>query len=209
MSAPSAQGPRVFLDERAVLGAKTLRPALFLDRDGVINVDHGYVHRAEDTQWIPGIFELVRRARAAGYLCIVVSNQAGLARGYYTDAQFRAYTAWMHAEFARHGAPLDATYYCPHHPEAGLGDLKQDCACRKPQPGMFLAARDALGVDLPVSIMVGNQATDMQAALAAAVGRCYWLDGERDRAAEWGGKVIVAASLDDIMPAGEIAAQPG
>ena len=74
---------------------------------------------------------------------------------------------------------------------------------------MFLAARDALGVDMPASIMVGNQATDMQAALAAAVGRCYWLGGEHGRAAEWGGKVIVAASLDDIMPAGEIAAQPG
>ncbi|MBT2117219.1 HAD family hydrolase [Dyella sp. LX-66] len=208
MSVASAQGPRAFFDAHAVLASPVPRPALFLDRDGVINIDHGYVHLAEDTQWLPGIFELVRRARAAGYLCIVVSNQAGLARGYYSDEQFRAYTGWMHAQFAAQGAALDATYYCPHHPDAGLGELKQACACRKPQPGMFVAAREAFGIDMPASLMVGNQATDMQAALAAAVGHAYWLGGEQGTAARLGASVTSVASLDDILPGG-MAARSG
>jgi D-glycero-D-manno-heptose 1,7-bisphosphate phosphatase len=199
MSVSSVHGVRVFVDEQSVATSKVLRPALFLDRDGVINVDHGYVHRVEDTQWIPGIFELVKRARAVGRLCIVISNQAGLARGYYTDDQFRAYTSWMHAEFAKRHAPIDATYYCPHHPEAGLGELKQACLCRKPQPGMFLAARAAFGIDMPASVMVGNQVSDMQAALAAGVGRCYWLGVDQQCATRLGDKVVATFDLGGVV----------
>src|SRR5690606_1314353 len=85
--------------------------ALFLDRDGVVNVDHGYVHTPGRTEWVPGIFELARAARAAGYVLVVATNQAGIARGYYDEEQFRAYTRWVHARFAEEGAPLLATYY--------------------------------------------------------------------------------------------------
>lgn len=146
--------------------------ALFLDRDGVINVDHGYVHEPAATEWVPGIFEACAHAHAAGYLIVVVTNQAGIARGYYDVETFRAYTHWMHAQFAQRGAPLLATCYCPHHPAHGLGQWRTPCACRKPQPGMLLVARDAFAIDLAASVMVGDQPSDEAAARAAGIG-CY------------------------------------
>lgn len=146
------------------------RRALLLDRDGVVNVDHGYVHTPERTQWLPGIFDRVREARAAGYLPIVVTNQAGIGRGYYDEAAFFAYTAWMHAQFAAQGAPLLATYWCPHHPEAGGGGYRVACACRKPAPGMLLAAAAAFALDLSGSVLVGDKASDLAAGRAAGVG---------------------------------------
>lgn len=147
------------------------RKALFLDRDGVINVDHGYVHEAAATEWMPGIFDACAGAQRAGYVIVVVTNQAGIARGRYGVDTFLDYTRWVHEQFARHGAPLLATYWCPHHPEHGLGELRVACACRKPQPGMLLAARDAFGIDLAASTMVGDQPSDEAAARAAGIGR--------------------------------------
>lgn len=138
------------------------RRALFLDRDGVINVDHGYVHSRERTDWMPGIFETVAAATTAGLVCIVVTNQAGIARGYYDDAQFRRHTAWMHAEFRSRGVPLLATYYCPHHPDAS--PFACPCACRKPEPGMILAAAKDFDIDTAQSLMIGDKLSDIQAA---------------------------------------------
>lgn len=156
---------------QAQLAAAPLpRKALFLDRDGVVNIDHGYVHDAANTEFIPGIFDLVRDARAQDFLAIVVTNQAGIARGFYTQAQFLDYTRWVHARFAEAGAPLLATFYCPHHPTAGLRDLLRDCACRKPRPGMLLAAAEAFGLDLAASRLVGDSGKDLEAAEAAGVG---------------------------------------
>lgn len=146
------------------------RRALFLDRDGVINVDHGYVHTPQQTDWMPGIFDLVAAAHADGYLPVVVTNQAGIARGYYTEEDFLAYTAWMHGEFRRRHVPLAATYFCPHHPEAGLGEYKANCNCRKPQPGMLLAAVRELSLELERSVLVGDKETDVEAARRAGVG---------------------------------------
>lgn len=151
--------------------------ALFLDRDGVININHGYVHTPERTDWVPGIFDLARAARGAGYVLVVVTNQAGIARGYYTRAEFETYTRWMHARFEREGAPLLATYYCPHHPEAGIGELKVDCGCRKPAPGMLLRAIAEYRLDPSASVLVGDSGSDLQAAAAAGVGRAFLLDG--------------------------------
>lgn len=145
------------------------RRALFLDRDGVINRNHGYVHTPETTDWLPGIFERVRAASHAGYLPIVVTNQAGIGRGYYDEAAFLNYTAWVHARFAERGAPLLATYWCPHHPEAGLGEYLVACACRKPQPGMLLAAMREFGLDLSASALVGDAESDLEAARIAGV----------------------------------------
>lgn len=153
------------------------RRALFLDRDGVVNVDHAYVHRPEDTDWIPGIFTLVQDATAAGYLPIVVTNQAGIARGLYDEDAFRRYTAWMHAEFANRGAPLLATYHCPHHPTAGLGALRVACACRKPEPGMLLRAIGDWGIAPGASILLGDKQSDLAAAAAAGIGRALRVDG--------------------------------
>lgn len=151
------------------------RRALFLDRDGVINVNHGYVHRPEQTQWLPGIFELCRAARAAGFVLVVVTNQAGIARGLYTEEQFLEYTRWVHAQFRQNGAPLEATFYCPHHPDAGVGAGLIDCDCRKPEPGMLLSAARLLGLDLANSLLLGDTESDTQAAAAAGVGRAFLL----------------------------------
>jgi len=148
----------------------TLRRVLFLDRDGVINVDHGYVHTPERTDWVPGIFELCARAQRAGYERVVVTNQAGIARGFYTEAAFLAYTAWMHAQFEHRGVPLLATYHCPHHPTAGQGELTRECDCRKPRPGMILRAAREWGIDLGRSILVGDKPSDVRAAHEAGVG---------------------------------------
>jgi len=171
-----------FLDPHAgELLATVLAPrkALFLDRDGVINIDHGYVHTPERTEWVPGIFELCARAERAGYLLVVVTNQAGIARGYYGVEEFRTYTQWMHKQFALKGTPLIATYYCPHHPSAGLGILRLDCDCRKPKPGMILSAAQDLQLDLSACILIGDKPSDIAAAAAANVGRALLLeDGE-------------------------------
>ena len=155
---------------KAVLAATPApRRALFLDRDGVININHGYVHAPEQTDWVPGIFELVAKAHVRGYLPIVVTNQAGIGRGLYDEAAFLAYTAWMHAQFAARGTPLLATYWCPHHPEAGIGDYRVDCDCRKPRPGMLLQAIERFGIDPSRSLMIGDKQGDLDAAAAAGV----------------------------------------
>lgn len=138
------------------------RRALFLDRDGVVNEDLGYVHRIEDFHFRPGIFELCRAARAQGMALVVVTNQSGIGRGYYSEADFAALTEWMCARFALEGAPLDRVEHCP--------DV-QPSRRRKPGPGMILDAAAALGLDLAGSVMLGDRRTDMVAAAAAGVGK--------------------------------------
>ena len=164
------------------------RKALFLDRDGVININHGYVHTPEQTDWVPGIFELVAAAHAHGFLPIVVTNQAGIGRGLYAEAAFLDYTTWMHAQFAARGTPLLATYWCPHHPEAGIGDYRVDCDCRKPRPGMLLEAIARFDIDPARSLMIGDKQGDLDAAAAAGV--VARLLREQD----WG--VVLAGMLD-------------
>lgn len=153
-----------------------LGKALLLDRDGVINVNHGYVHTPEQTDWLPGIFELCALARDAGYALIVVTNQAGIARGFYDVAQFRAYTQWMHEQFAARGVPLLATYFCPHHPQAALDAWRLDCGCRKPQPGMILAALRDFHLQACNCILIGDKRSDQQAGRAAGIERSWLLD---------------------------------
>lgn len=151
------------------------RPAIFLDRDGVINVDHGYVSTPEATTWVPGIFDLCRLGQELGYVLLVVTNQAGIGRGLYTEAQFMSYTRWMLGEFTARGISVSAVYYCPHHADAGVGDYRTICCCRKPAPGMLLAAKEDYGLDLRRSVMIGDNVSDMQAGLAAGVGTCVRL----------------------------------
>ena len=146
-------------------------PALFLDRDGVINVDRGYVHQPEEVEFIYGIFELCRAARHAGYLRVVVTNQAGIGRGLYTERDFEALTDWMRQRFDAEGAPLDGVYYCPTHPTAGVGVYRIESDRRKPAPGMILQAARDLAIDLPASILVGDKESDIEAGRRAGVGR--------------------------------------
>jgi len=146
-----------------------VKRALFLDRDGVINVDTGYVHRIEDFTFIDGIIELSRDRVERGWALVVVTNQAGIGRGYYGEQAFETLTAWMCGRFQAAGAPLDAVYHCPYHPEHGIGTYRQDSFDRKPNPGMLLRARDELGIDLSRSAIVGDTPTDMLAARRAGV----------------------------------------
>lgn len=170
---------RRYLDPRAEQLLPVQTGVLMLDRDGVLNIDDGYVHRAEDTRWVDGAFEALVRAHESGWRCIVVTNQAGIARGYYTEAEFLAYTAWLHEEFARRGCPLLATFYCPHHPTAGSGVWLRSCCCRKPAAGMPSAALDAFDVDPARVIFVGDKPSDRAAARAAGIARFVPADGAR------------------------------
>lgn len=147
-----------------------MRRALFLDRDGVINVDHGYVCRIEDFQFIDGIFELVAQAVSRDYLVVVVTNQAGIGRGYYTEADFHHLMAWVAEQFELRAGRLDKVYFCPFHPTHGIGDYLRDTPMRKPGPGMIQQACAELDIDAGRSMLVGDNLTDMQAGLAAGVG---------------------------------------
>lgn len=146
-----------------------LRRAAFLDRDGVINLDRGYVIRREDFQFVPGVLDAARRICDMGFLLVVASNQSGIGRGLYSEAEFNALTAWMRSEFLAAGAPLAGVYFCPHHPTEALGEYRRSCGCRKPAPGMLLAAARDLGIDLQSSAMFGDKDSDLEAARAAGV----------------------------------------
>jgi len=147
-----------------------MRPrALFLDRDGVINIDAGYTYRIETFHFVDGVFDLCRTAHALGYLLIIVTNQAGIGRGYYTEADFQHLTAWMRDRFAAEGAPLSAVYHCPYHPDGAVERYRRVSDLRKPGPGMILKVRDEWPIDMDASFMIGDRDIDMQAAAAAGI----------------------------------------
>jgi D-glycero-D-manno-heptose 1,7-bisphosphate phosphatase len=144
--------------------------ALFLDRDGVINVDRGYVHRPEDFEFVDGVFSVVHRAAELGLCTVVVTNQAGIARGFYSESDFESLTRWMCRRFSAEGAPLTAVYHCPYHAE-GLGQWRvADHPDRKPNPGMLKRAISELSLDARRSLLVGDQETDILAARSAELG---------------------------------------
>lgn len=150
-------------------GAGPVKAAAFLDRDGVINIDRGYVFRREDFEFVPGTLDAARELKSMGLALVVVTNQSGIARGYYGPEQFHALTDWMKETFAAHGAALDGVYFCPHHPSEGEAPYRQDCNCRKPAPGLLLDAARDLDIDVRRSALFGDKASDLQAALAAGV----------------------------------------
>jgi len=139
--------------------------ALFLDRDGVVNVDHGYTCRIEDFLFTEGLFPFLRAMQAKGYLPVIVTNQSGIGRGYYTEEDFEVLTAWMLTKMREAGIKIgrDQVFHCPHRPDAG-------CDCRKPKPGMLLAAQSRFGIDMADSWMVGDKPSDLEAAQRAGVG---------------------------------------
>lgn len=145
------------------------KPALLLDRDGVLNVDHGYVCSTDNLEWTAGAVEGVKAANDAGLLVLVITNQAGIARGHYTEQQFHGFMVWFNNELRAQGAHLDAWYYCPHHPTEGLGDLNVNCDCRKPAPGMVCQAMAHWQTDPRRCFLVGDKLSDLQAGQACGV----------------------------------------
>jgi D,D-heptose 1,7-bisphosphate phosphatase len=146
--------------------ASTLRPAAFLDRDGVLNVDHGYVHAIERLDWIAGAPQAVKLLNDAGYRVIVVTNQSGIARGYYDEAAVEAFHVHMQDALAAQGARIDAFYYCPHHPDGTVAALAIKCDCRKPGTGMLEQAAREWPIDRAKSFLIGDKDIDMAAAAA-------------------------------------------
>lgn len=154
--------------------------ALFLDRDGIINVDKHYVSDPTDFEWMPGIFTLAAAAHDLGALLIVVTNQSGIARGLYTEEKYQTLTAWMRARFEREGVPLAHVYHCPYL-KGGDGE---DHPLRKPNPGMLLAAQQDFDLDMSRCAMLGDKWTDMDAARAAGVGHAAIVGDARLQANE-------------------------
>jgi D-glycero-D-manno-heptose 1,7-bisphosphate phosphatase len=150
-----------------------LRPAAFLDRDGVLNEDLGYVHRVADFHWLPGAVAACRRLQNAGFALVVVTNQSGVARGLYTLADVEHLHAHMAQQLQAQGVKLTAVYACPHHPDGLPGPYRQTCDCRKPQPGMLLQALREHRLDPTQSVLFGDRASDLQAGQSAGVSRRF------------------------------------
>ena len=177
----------------------SLRPAVFLDRDGTLNREVSYLTRPDELELLPGAGQAVARLREAGYAVVVVTNQSAVARGFMTEADLGI----VHREFqnmlARCGAELDGIYYCPHHPECGNPPYRQDCTCRKPGPGLLLRAAAELGLDLARSVMVGDKLSDLQAGWNAGCRTVLVLTsyGEAHRATA---DAKTLARIDHIAP---------
>lgn len=147
-----------------------MNKALFLDRDGVININHGHVHTIEKFDFINGIFDLCRFFQNAGYLIFVITNQAGIGKGFYTLQEFKKLNQWMLDVFSNNGINIIKTYFCPHTPE----DM---CDCRKPNPGLILEAQKEYNIDLKKSVFIGDKESDMLAGKRANVGTLLHFKG--------------------------------
>ncbi len=145
--------------------------AAVLDRDGVINEDFGYVGKIEDFKFKEGIFELLKLLQELGFTLFIVTNQSGIARGYYTEDDFYKLTQWMIEEFKKLGIEIKDVRFCPHHP-----DITGECECRKPKPGMILDLSEKYGIDLKNSIMIGDSNRDIEAAINAGIKKTYLVE---------------------------------
>lgn len=148
-----------------------MQKALFLDRDGVINVEVNYLHKIEDFTFIDGIFDLCKYYQDLGYIIIVVTNQSGIARGFYDEDDFNRLTSWMIDEFKKNDIDVKKVYHCPHHP-----DFDSTCSCRKPNPGMLFNAIKDFDIDIKNSIIIGDKERDIEAGINAGVEESYLFD---------------------------------
>jgi len=162
-----------------------MNKALFLDRDGVINIEKNYLYKIDDFEFIDGIFELCKHFQELGYLIFVVTNQSGIARKYYSEDDFLKLTKWMLTAFKEHGIDIMKVYFCPHHPE-----ISGECHCRKPNPGMILDAAKEFDVDLSQSLLVGDKERDIEAGLNAGIKFSYLFDPTGDTKESKATKII-------------------
>jgi D-glycero-D-manno-heptose 1,7-bisphosphate phosphatase len=147
-----------------------MNKALFLDRDGTINVEKNYVYRIADFEFIPGVIDLIRSYYNSGYLIFVITNQAGIVKGFYTENDYNILTEWMKEEFFRNGIEITKVYHCPHHP-----DYNGQCMCRKPNPGMILQAIREFNIDSVNSILIGDKKSDILAGENAGIGKNLYI----------------------------------
>lgn len=145
-----------------------MRPAVFLDRDGTMIQEHQFLRRVEEVRWLPATIDAVGLLKRAGFAVCVTTNQSGIGRGLYTEADVQGIHEWMAGVLDEAGASVDAWFYCPHHPEAGVGEYRQACECRKPRAGMIRQAAERFPLDLSRSFVIGDRLTDV--GLAERVG---------------------------------------
>ena len=176
--------------------ASNTKRAIFLDRDGVINVDKGYVSVVDDFEFIDGVIEALQTLKEKGFLIVVITNQSGIARGYFSEDQFHTLTEWMDWSLADRGVDLDGIYYCPHHSEHGIGKYKIECDCRKPNPGMLNDAIKELDIDVTQSILVGDKVSDIKAGITAGVKNNYLVRTGKEVTEQ--GEKLASAVYDDL-----------
>ncbi len=145
------------------------RKAIFFDRDGTLNVDKNYLYKIGDFEWLGDAPKAIRWANEHDYLVIVVTNQSGIARGYFTEEDVRSLHAWMNEDLARFGAHIDAFYYCPHFPAGTVAAYAKECDCRKPKPGLVEKACADFDIDRKSSLLIGDKSRDVECAEAAGV----------------------------------------
>jgi D-glycero-D-manno-heptose 1,7-bisphosphate phosphatase len=174
--------------------------ALFLDRDGVINVDHGYVHRPEQFEFVPGIFRLARFwANELRRPIIVTTNQSGIGRGYFDEGAYANLTRWMCDRFEAEGAAIARVYHCPYHPLHGIGAYRRDHRWRKPNPGMILQALSDFGLDPARCAIVGDKMSDIEAGAAAGLGLRILVTARPDGGGEGTAPHEAVAELDEAL----------
>lgn len=155
-----------------------MNSALFLDRDGVINIDHGYVHKKENFHFIDNIFDLVTHAKNLGYLVIIVTNQAGIAKGIYTEQDFQILMSWVSQQFKCNHGKIDKTYFCPFHKDGVIKKYAKNSPDRKPEPGMIIKACKEFNIDPKKSVLVGNKLSDIEAANSSFIGKSIYFGND-------------------------------
>ncbi|CAN0500125.1 unnamed protein product [Laminaria digitata] len=172
--------------------------ALFLDRDGVINVDSGYIWRPEDFIFNDGVFEACRSASAMGFMLFVVTNQAGIGRGLYSEKDFQALNEWMLGRFREESIEIGRVYFAPTHPENGIGVYRRESPDRKPGPGMLFKARDAFNIDMSRSAIVGDRETDILAGINGGVATRILVEGAEDDPASSRADTVVSSLVEAV-----------
>ena len=168
-----------------------MQKVLFLDRDGVINVEKDYLYKIEDFEFIDGIIDLCKHYESNGFIILVATNQSGIARNYYTQADFSLLTYWMIGEFASFGVNISQVYHCPHYPS-----ISGECNCRKPKSGMLLEAAKHFDIDFKNSIIIGDKERDIEAGLNVGITESYLFN--KDKTIKESKATRIVSKLDDI-----------
>jgi len=173
--------------------------ALFLDRDGVLNVDKGYVSQIDDFEFVPGVFGALRQAQKQGYSLFIITNQSGIARGLYTEADYHRLTEWMQDQFATENITITGIYFCPYHSEGTIPEFTQASDLRKPNPGMLFLAQQEHGVNLEESILIGDKEADIEAGTRAGLATTILVCGESETETKADYKVTSIRELPELL----------